>query len=87
MSKTRITETQAKDLAEILIVRNISLPAAMRELNITEPLDDASNQTLETLVFACVACDTWRAIESLTEGGVCSVCFVQEPDTYEEVYS
>lgn len=71
--KIRLTNGQAQDLAELLVIRNFSLPAALKYLNLAE-LDDASHQTLETLVFCCVGCDTWRRIEDLSDGNVCSRC-------------
>lgn len=82
--KIRLTEVQAKNIAEVLVVRNLSLAATLRYAGITQPIDDTSEQLLETLVFNCVACDTWRGIEELSEDNVCAACFVHDPDRYEE---
>lgn len=86
--KIRLTNEQAKDLAELLVVRNFSLPAALRYLEIKGELDDPSHQTLETLVFSCVGCDTWRRIEDLSDGNVCSRChsWRTEPDCAEAYF-
>lgn len=80
--KIRLTNEQLKDLAEVLVVRNFSLPTALRYLDIKEELDDPSHQTLETLVFSCVGCDTWRRIEEIGEGNVCFRCTFARDEDY-----
>ncbi len=84
--RTRLSNEQVQDLAELLVVRNFGLPAALKYLKIEGELDDPSLQTLETLVFGCVGCDTWRRIEELSDGNVCSRCHSWPERTFEEAY-
>jgi hypothetical protein len=84
--KLRLSEEQVTDLAELLVERNFSLGRALEFLNIKGALDDTTHQTLETLVFSCVNCDTWRRLQDFSEGNVCSRCSLSREEEYLSSY-
>lgn len=83
--KVRLTNEQLKQLAGFLEDTDLSPDAAAQDvLGLWwNELDDTSIQSLETLVFRCLGCSTWKAIQEQNGGDVCLSC---ARDWEEEIF-